>query len=81
MFLVGFTLLHDSAFKLIAFVLTVNFSITAGHKTDTASVVAGVLLKSARAQTYPLDFSPTREAAEVIGHLPVVVSKHKAGKF
>ena len=71
MFLVRFILLHNSAFKLITFIVTVNFAITAGHKADTESVVAGVLVKSARAEAYPLDFSPTREAAKVIRHLPV----------
>ena len=81
MLFVRFTLLHDSAFKLVAFIFTVDFTITAGHKTNTASVVAGVLVKGASAEAYSLDFSSTREAAKVIGHLPVVVSKYKAGEF
>ena len=65
-FFVRFTLFHDSAFKLITFILTVNFAITAGFKADTVSVVACVLVKTARAEAHPLDFSPSREAAEVI---------------
>ena len=80
-FFVSFTLLHDSAFKLITFILAVNLAIAAGQETDTESVVAGVLVKSASAEAHPLDFSPTREAAEVVGHLPIMVAEHKAGKF
>ena len=81
MFFVSCTLLHDSAFKLITFILAVNLAIAAGQETDTESVVAGVLVKTAGAEAHPFDFSPTREAAKVIGHHPVVVSKYKAGEF
>ena len=77
-FFVRFTLFHDSAFKLITFILTVNFAVTAGHKADTTSVVAGVLVQSTRAEAYPFDFRPTREAAKVVSHLPIVVAEYKA---
>ena len=36
---------------------------------------------SAGAKAHPLDLSPTREAAEVISHLPIVVAKNKAGEL
>ena len=81
MLFVCFGFLQNFAFKLITFIFTVNFAITAGLKADTASVVAGVLVKTARAEAHPLDFSPSREAAEVISDLPVVVAKHKAGEL
>ena len=81
MFFVSFTLLHDSAFKLITFILAVNLAIAAGQETDTESVVAGVLVKTAGAEAHPLDFGSTRESAKVINHLPIVVAEHKAGKL
>ena len=81
MLFVRFILLHDSAFKLITFILAVNLAIAAGQETDTESVVAGVLVKRASAEAYPLYFSPTRVAVEVICHLPVMIAKYKAGKL
>ena len=81
MFFVRFTFFHNFAFKLITFILTVNLAITAGHKTDTESVIAGVLVKTAGAEAHPLDFSSTRESARVINHLPIVVAEHKACKL
>ena len=81
MFFVCFGFLQNFAFKLITFILTVNLAITARHKTDTESVIAGVLVKTAGAEAHPLDFSPTREAAEIVGHLPIMVAEHKAGEF
>ena len=81
MFFVCLAVLHNFAFKFITFILTVNFAITAGHKGDTVSVVARVLVKIAGAKAHPFDLSATREAAEVISHLPIVVAKNKAGEL
>ena len=77
---VSFTLFHNFAFKLVTFILTVNLAITAGQKTDTESIIAGVLFKTVGAEAHPLDFGSTRESAKVINHLPIVVAEHKAGK-
>ena len=81
MFFVGSALLHQSAVKLIILILAVNFPITAGDQVNTKCVVAGLLLQRTGAETQFFHLCPPRITSQVIGDLPIVVAKNKAGEL
>ena len=81
MFFVSVALLQEPALKFITLIPAVDVTITTGGELDAESIVASVLVKRTGAEAYPLHFSPTRVASQVISHLPVVVAKNKAGEL